>query len=157
MRRQRRARRRGATLLETSVACVLGTLLVYIVAMSWCGFVRGARLIVARAELVREADVAVRRLCESLRDGDLPVPDANGHLQAIGTDRFRVDNFVLEIGEEPAFEPLAWHVASADVGPIPTPPSAPRWIRLTMRLPDEYEDRNRTLMLERHVDLVIVP
>jgi len=55
------------TLLETLMAAWLSALLVYLVAMSWSGFTRGAALISARAELVREGDLAIARLADDLR------------------------------------------------------------------------------------------
>lgn len=106
---RRRARRRGTTLIETSVACGLGTLLVYLVAMSWTGFDRGARMIVARAELVREADLILAHLSDRLRTGASPVfEDVDGRhlLASIGGDAYESTGGVLSCNGEP----IAWHV-----------------------------------------------
>jgi hypothetical protein len=59
--------RRGITLIETSVSCFLGVLLVYLVARSGSAFTHGAATLMNRAELVREGDLAAGYLEQALR------------------------------------------------------------------------------------------
>jgi hypothetical protein len=147
--------RRGITLIETSVACAVGSLLVYLVAMSWCGFTRGAHLMVARVELMREADLAIARLSDSLRGGDAPWIDAVDGALVIGTgqdpDRYvAADHLLRRNGQV-----LAHHVEWIELSPDQ------RTIRLHMHMPDVVEDPDRAhhganaRWLERDVYLML--
>ena len=147
--RLRSRSRRGITMIETSVACAVGTLLVYLVAVSYGAFARGAALVAARAELVREADLAMALLGDSLREGHTPIRmgPGPGAAVAIGSDQYVASDHVLYRNGEA----VAWGVAAVTVS------DDSRVIRLRMQDPDRYEDRARTRLLRRDFYLMVPP
>ena len=138
---RRKPVRRGITLIETSVACALSTLLIWLVAMSGIEFTRGAHLIAARAELMREADIAVAHIVNSLRERAAePESVASGGIR-IGPNVYdTADGRLTRDGE-----PVAWHVSAIDL--------ADDTIVLTMAMPEVVENRKSGVTLQRAVEV----
>jgi len=70
--------RRGVTLIEVMVSCFLTALLAYIVSNTWKAFDRAATGVIARCELVREADLALAYLADDLRGLASSRPSSRG-------------------------------------------------------------------------------
>jgi hypothetical protein len=142
--------RRGITLTETCVACTLGTLLVYLVAMSGIEFTRSARLIAARADLMREADIAVAYLVDSLHTQGQPPTTLDGGGVRIGDHTYSTHAGRLRrtVAGIPDDHDIAWHVESIQL--------AGTALTLTLSRPDLVENRRTGQTLERTLDVLVV-
>jgi hypothetical protein len=158
---------------------VLSTILVSIVAQSWSVFDRAAVQMLARAELVREADLAVTRLAddlrrvnttgvgnyvrwaydEDIRQFDLTVP--NGATTESIT--YAVIEGVLVRQVDPPSgpsEPVAWNALDLEVRPaaLPTVAGQPGLYEVILRMGrgSVSENRRTGQALEREFRLLTV-
>jgi hypothetical protein len=142
------------TMAETIATVAISSLLVYLVGACWGGFTRGATLMTARAELVRESDLAIARMADDLRvagawDGEAGVCPWHGlphNLRMVGVPQagdgslnnvcYYVESGQLmrrvdlprdvETGESPPAEPVARFVEGLAASQVaPDPATEP--------------------------------
>ena len=159
-------RRKGFSLVETMVACVMSVGLIAILVSMTATFERSAAEVIARCELAQEADLAMARLADDLRGLNSTRPEtrtlfiAPEELQIIYSDRtitYSVQNETLIRSVEPGPEPdviVAHHLQHLQV--LRIDPQGPLFkFSLTFALPFR-EHRANHLSLERSYHLIAV-
>ncbi|SIO12548.1 hypothetical protein SAMN05444166_2587 [Singulisphaera sp. GP187] len=159
-------RRKGFSLVELMVACVISVGLIAIMVSMTASFERSASEVIARCELAQEADFAMARLADDLRGFSSTRPEtrtlfmAPEELQLIFGDRtitYSVQNETLIRSVDPGAEPdliVAHHLQHLQA--LRIDPQEPIFkFSLTFALPFR-EQRATPLVLERSYHLIAV-